>query len=382
MGVSSNKKKEEEIHQQQRYQQPQQQLPVNINIYLNQNSPNNNIMVNVNENNNVVKINTINNPPPESEGAAPTSFSLSRSEEISNEKKKTNKVQYGNTFGNGNIDNNDDIKENKKNNVAQNFVPGTATFGGPENIDNNDDIKEDKKNNVAQNFVPGKATFGGPENIDNNDDIKENKKNEKIKAAQNFVPENPTTTIGNVDNNEENIVEEKKNPEKYPKNPGNVDNNSGKGNRIEESSINNEITKPQSNASSQNENRADKVDKEEEEDYEKDDLSMSRSVLLSSFQNLDLNSPSDMAQIKESVIKRVQEGYLSIFLRLDGEKSNFYYIKPTSNLKSLLKAHLELNGVTDFGEKYKFYTKGTKLDENISINRLDLSHFSVIDVFK
>ena len=348
MGVSANKKKEEEIHQQQRYQQPQQQLPVNINIYLNQNSPNNNIMVNVNENNNVVKINTINNPPPESEGAAPTSFSLSRSEEISNEKKKTNKVQYGNTFGNGNIDNNDDIKENKKNNVAQNFVPGTATFGGPENIDNNDDIKENKKNN----------------------------------AAQNFVPENPTTTIGNVDNNEENIVEEKKNPEKYPKNPGNVDNNSGKGNRIEESSINNEITKPQSNASSQNENRADKVDKEEEEDYEKDDLSMSRSVLLSSFQNLDLNSPSDMAQIKESVIKRVQEGYLSIFLRLDGEKSNFYYIKPTSNLKSLLKAHLELNGVTDFGEKYKFYTKGTKLDENISINRLDLSHFSVIDVFK
>ena len=51
-------------------------------------------------------------------------------------------------------------------------------------------------------------------------------------------------------------------------------------------------------------------------------------------------------------------------------------------MKSLLKAHLELNGVTDFGEKYKFYTKGTKLDENISINRLDLSHFSVIDVFK
>ena len=54
---------------------------------------------------------------------------------------------------------------------------------------------------------------------------------------------------------------------------------------------------------------------------------MSRSVLLSSFQNLDLNSPSDKAQIKESVIKREQEGYLPIFLRLDGEKPNFYYIK-------------------------------------------------------
>ena len=103
---------------------------------------------------------------------------------------------------------------------------------------------------------------------------------------------------------------------------------------------------------------------------------------MSSFQNIDLNSPSDRAQIKESVIKRVQEGYLPLFLRIAGEKSNFYYIKPTSNLKSLLKSHLELNGVTDFGEKYTFQNNGIKLDENTSINKLNLGRFSVIDAFK
>ena len=343
MGVSA-KEKEEEIRQRQRYQQQQQQLPFNINIIIN---PYNNIVADIKNNNNAVDIIRINNPPPESEDPAPTSFSSSRSEEISNEKNKTGTAQYSKSFLGGNIDNNG------------------------ENIEN-------EKNNSDKNFVPGKATFGGPVNIDNNDDIKENEKN---KAAQNYVPENTTTTFGNVDNNEENKVEGKKNQEQYPTNPGNVDNNSGKGNRIAESSINNEITKPQNNVSSQNENHADKVDKEEE-DNEKDDLSISRSVLLSSFQNIDLNSPSDRAQIKESVIKRMQEGYLPIFLRIDGEKSNFYYIKPTSNLKSLLKSHLELNGVTDFGEKYTFQNNGIKLDENTSINKLNLGPFSIIDAFK
>ena len=333
MGVSANEKKEEEKRQQQ---QQQQQSKFEINIIINPNSPYNNIVAKV-----------MNNAP-ESEGAAPTSFTSSRIDEISNGTSQTNTVQYSNNFGNGNIDNNGENIENEKINSALNFVPGKSTFGGPVNIDNNDDIKENEKNKAAQNYVLGITS----------------------------------TTFGNVDNNEENKVEEKKSPEQYPTNPGNVDINSGKGNRIEESSINNEINKPQNNASFQNENHADKVDKEEEEDNEKDDLSISRSVLLSSFQNIDLNSPSDRAQIKESVIKRVQEGYLPIFLRIDGEKSNFYYIKPTSNLKSLLKSHLELNGVTDFGEKYTFQNNGIKLDENTSINKLNLGPFSVIDAFK
>ena len=284
---------------------------------------------------------------PESEGAAPTSFSSSRFEEISNEKNKTNTVQNSNTFGNGNIDNNGESIENEKNNSRQNFVPGNSTFGGPDNVDNNEDKKENEKNNVAQNFVPG----------------------------------NTTTTFGNIDNNEEKKEDEKYNPEQYPTNPGNVDNNSGKGNRIEESSINNEITKPQNNASFQNENHAYKDDKEEEEN-EKDDLSMSRSVLLSSLQNIDLNSPADIAKIKESVIIKMKEGYIPIFLRFEDQKPNFYYIKPTSNLKSLLKSHLELIGVTDFGENYTFYNNETKLDENISINKLNLNLLSVIDVVK
>ena len=98
---------------------------------------------------------------------------------------------------------------------------------------------------------------------------------------------------------------------------------------------------------------------------------MSRSVLLSSLQNIDLNSPADIAKIKESVIIKMKEGYIPIFLSFEDQKPNFYYIKPTSNLKSLLKSHLELAGVTDFGEKYTFYNNETKLDENISINKLN-----------
>jgi hypothetical protein len=318
MGVSAAKeKKEEEIRQQQ---QRQQQSPLN-NIKMKISSP-------------------------ESEGAAPPpSFSSSRCDEISNEKNKANTVQYDNTLGN--VDNNGENLENEKNNSRQKFVPGNPTFGGPENLDNNEDKKENEKNSVAQNFVQG----------------------------------NTTTTFGNIDNNEEKKEDEKYNPEQYPTNPGNVDNNSGKGNRIEESSINNEITKPQNNVSSQNENNDDKVDKEEQ-DNEKDDLSMSRSVLLSSLQNIDLNSPADIAKIKESVIIKMKEGYTPIFLRFEEQKPSFYYIKPTSNLKSLLKSHLELIGVTDFGDKYTFYNKGIKLDENTSINKLNLNLLSVIDVVK
>ena len=86
------------------------------------------------------------NNAPESEGPAPTSFTSSRIDEISNGTSKTNTVQYSNNFGNGNIDNNGENIENEKINSALNFVPGKSTFGGPVNIDNNDDIKENEKN--------------------------------------------------------------------------------------------------------------------------------------------------------------------------------------------------------------------------------------------
>ena len=97
---------------------------------------------------------------------------------------------------------------------------------------------------------------------------------------------------------------------------------------------------------------------------------------------MDLNSPADRAKIKKSVIIKVKEGYMPIFLRFEDKEPNFYYIKQTSNLKSLLKFHLELTGVKDFREKYTFYNKKTKLDENISINKMNLRYFSIIDVFK
>ena len=96
---------------------------------------------------------------------------------------------------------------------------------------------------------------------------------------------------------------------------------------------------------------------------------------------MDLNSPADRAKIKKSVIIKVKEGYMPIFLRFD-QKPYFYFVKLTRNLKSLLKFHLELTGVKDFREKYTFYNKKTKLDENISINKMNLRYFSIIDVFK
>ena len=105
-------------------------------------------------------------------------------------------------------------------------------------------------------------------------------------------------------------------------------------------------------------NNGENIEKEKNNLRQNDDLSMSQNVLLNPLQNIDLNSPADRAKFKKSIIIKVKEGYMPIFLRFD-QKPYFYFVKPTRNLKSLLKFHLELNGVTDFGEKYTFYNKET-----------------------
>ena len=109
---------------------------------------------------------------------------------------------------------------------------------------------------------------------------------------------------------------------------------------------------------------------------------MSQSVLLSSFQNLNLNSEEDLSKIKKGVIEKANEGYLPIFMRLNDDKPIFYYIKGRSNLKTLLKSHFQLIGHTDFGEKYMYYNKGERLDENKPVDELNLGFFSIIDVHK
>ena len=128
-------------------------------------------------------------------------------------------------------------------------------------------------------------------------------------------------------------------------------------------------------------NNGENIEKEKNNLRQNDDLSMSKRVLINPLQNMDLNSPADIAKLKEYAIIKVKEGYMPIFLRFD-QKPYFYFVKPTRNLKSLLKSHLELNGVTDFGEKYTFQNNGIKLDENTSINKLNLGPFSIIDAFK
>ena len=78
----------------------------------------------------------------------------------------------------------------------------------------------------------------------------------------------------------------------------------------------------------------------------------------------------------------MKEGYIPIFLRFEYQKPNFYYIKPTSNLKSLLKLTFGVNKSYRFWIKFIFYNNGRTLDGNISINKLNLNLLSVIDVVK
>ena len=297
-------------------------------------------------------------------------------------------ISIGNNGNFNGISSNVPLNNLSNNNInIINNTQKTSVTGADNNIDNNINTNNNIDNNInSVNSINKNMNTNKYNNIDNNLSVNQNQYSNK-----NFVEGN--TTFGNIDNNSLSKEDDKKMSLNNPTNFGNADINIGKDNRIKETSTEEQFTKPSNidnNASRIGINNPErKNDKEEEandiqddNDNDKDDLSMSQSVLLSSFQNLNLNSEEDLSKIKKGVIEKANEGYLPIFMRLNDDKPIFYYIKGRSNLKTLLKCHFELKGCTDSGEKYKYYKKGKKLDENISIDQLHLEFFSVIDVYK
>ena len=314
---------------------------------------------------------------------------------------------YGNNNSNPNNGNNNQIKDgdvpplpNKEPNnninnlgkIIEIMVPNNIPNINPNaNIQQNNIIIRISDPNVSQNtnnnnnnVINNNQMISPDLNIDNNSERKnqiispdlniDNNSERKIQNEKNFVEGN--TTFGNIDNN--NDIHNNNGNNNFSTNKGNIDPNKGRDNIINEEK---EFTKP-SNIDNNNNNSQIEIDNVGGNENNKHDLSMSQSVLMCSLQNLDINSPTDLAKIKESLIAKMNEGYFPIFFHIEKEKPIFYYIKPESNLKSLIKAHFSYTGVTDKGDNYKLYWKEKKLDVNIPVGQLDIAPLSVINLVK
>ena len=112
---------------------------------------------------------------------------------------------------------------------------------------------------------------------------------------------------------------------------------------------------------------------------EKDNNYFTQSVLTASFQNLNFTDPNDLLKIKKIATQKYEEGLYSLFVKMD-HKISFYYIRQESTLKSLLFAHLNTINIPYYENKYSMYKKGTKLDQNIPINEMDIPILSVIEI--
>ena len=296
---------------------------------------------------------------------------------------------YGNNNSNPNNGNNNQIKDgdvpplpNKEPNnninnlgkIIEIMVPNNIPNINPNaNIQQNNIIIRISDPNVSQNTNNNNNVINNNQMISPDLNIDTNSER-KIQNEKNFVEGN--TTFGNIDNN--NDIHNNNGNNNFSTNKGNIDPNKGRDNIINEE---NEFTKP-SNIDNNNNNSQIEIDNVGGNENNKNDLSMSQSVLMSSLQNLDINSPTDLAKIKESLIAKMNEGYFPIFFHIEKEKPIFYYIKPESTLKSLVKAHFSYTGVTDKGDNYKLYWKEKKLDVNIPVGQLDIAPLSVINLVK
>ena len=115
-------------------------------------------------------------------------------------------------------------------------------------------------------------------------------------------------------------------------------------------------------------------------DNDDDNNSLTQSVLLASFQNLNFNDPNSLSIIKQTATQKYNEGYFPLFVKMN-HRITYYYLKQESTLKNLLYAHLNSLKLPCSEEKYLFYNKGKKLNPNIPINDIDsLSILSIIEI--
>ena len=203
-----------------------------------------------------------------------------------------------------------------------------------------------------------KETIGETNNIDPNKDIGECYKKDEDNEDKK-VNARKKETFGNPSEDQMN----------YGKNYNNNDKETETFGKQENIDINKDIGK--------NENRNDCHMKNNCDD--ENALGISRSVLLGSYQNLDIADVKDKKMLIALIQEKINEGYFPIYLKYKNQYT-YYYIKLTSTLKSLLYAHLQYIGETNNGGNYSLYYNKKKIDENIPIEDLKFSYFAIINV--
>ena len=203
-----------------------------------------------------------------------------------------------------------------------------------------------------------KETTGETNNIDPNKDIgesykkDENNEDKKVNARK-------KETFGNPSEDQMN----------YGKNFDNNDKETETFGKQENIDINKDIGKNENSNDCRMKNNCD----------DENALGISRSVLLGSYQNLDITDYKDKKMLIALIKEKINEGYFPIYLKYKNQIT-YYYIKLESTLKSLLYAHLQYIGETYNGGNYSLYCNNIKIDENIPIQDLKLSYFATINV--
>ena len=290
------------------------------------------------------------------DGDAPPTYN--NQEQPNSYNNQTYKISFQSRDGKINIPinkfiNNNSIEspnQNKDNNIKGSF----HNENNGKNTNNENKINPNIKYNVNLNIK--KETSKGSKN---KEEINPNMGKFNGRKEEVFTkPSNPDNNIGNNYNpdnykfftktgNEENTGKESSSPE------GNKDNN-----EIHES-----MRHPLDNSNN----------------IEEENNKLSQSVLVASFQNLNITDPNDLIKFKKMATQKYNDGFYALFVKMD-HKICYYYIKLESNLQSLLLGHLNNLKIPYTKKNYSFYNRGIKLNPNIPINDLDIPILSVIEI--
>ena len=115
--------------------------------------------------------------------------------------------------------------------------------------------------------------------------------------------------------------------------------------------------------------------------FDDDDLELSQNILCVSYSNLNLKDPKGFTEFNDDFAKKVKEGYFGIFLYVNNLKPSFYYVKIDSTIKSLIKYHNKIKGISEKGEEYTAFIEKKSIDINAQIKDLNLKSISKIRVY-
>ena len=298
-------------------------------------------------------------------------------------------VQQQNQINSQNVQNYN-INVNQKNgNISVDINNNSSLeFSTNQNIDNNN------KNDYLKKRNEGVTDFG--HDINPNIKIDENlyQKKETSKGSKYKEEINPNIRNSDLKNKEFSKPSYKDNINKYnpenhqffTKTGDNIDNNIEDGknniNSPGENKDNNEKydKDEKKNIDSPGENKDNNEKYDHPLDISKGDLA--QSILLASFQNLNIADHNDMLKLKDKAIQKYNEGYFPLFVKMNHSIS-FYYLKQDHTLNNLLLAHLNSLKIPYNSEKYSFYKDDHKLNPDIPVIEIDcLPILSVINIKK